>query len=381
MGGPGWMEIIPYVLFAFLFILAIVVAVFMIWPTRPHSDVGTKRLDAYIDTPDAATAVSQNPLARREYFGNGAPVGCPNDYGLADYYVASSGLSMYAGKKAKDYIYVKSITKVIKAGARLVDLHIYDVNKKPVVGYADQYGKMRSRNTISFEKCCIAIANAAFSDDTPGSRNPFILSLMFHTHRSKLMKSCADTLKVTLARFMLNMKYGHGRLRSTIPICDLMGKLIILSGPETDNTEMAELANMVWGRSNLRRVDYTTAAQTYTVEDDRDFNREKITLVVPDIKNDTLTNGSAEVCHLNGCQWVAMNYGSFELKDTDPMNMYIGKFGESPFVLKPESLRKKIVPVVNVIRQDPALALRPMQQDTDIMPLSVAPVSTSRVNG
>jgi hypothetical protein len=369
---------ILYISGAVLVVIAVAIGIFIIWPTKPDPEEGTRRLDAYLDTPSAT--LIDDPSGKKEHFGSGSPIGCPNNYSLCDYYMASSGLSMYSGKSAKDYIYSESISKVVKAGARLVDLHIYDVDKKPVVGYANAKGTMYSYNTIPFEECCLAIANTAFSEETPGSRNPFVLSLMFHTHASKIMKSCADTLKTTLVRFMLNMKYGYGRLLSTAPICDLMGSLIIVTGPETDNTAMAELANMVWGRSHLRRVEYTKAAQTYTVEDDKEYNRLNITLVVPDEDKKELTNGSAEVCHMNGCQWVAMNYGSFELKDKDPMNMYIGKFSESPFVLKPQPLRKKIVPEVKVVQQDPALALRPLKKDTPIMNLSIAPVSTSRLN-
>jgi hypothetical protein len=380
------MQNILYITGGIIAVLAIVVVLFLIYPIKPSPEVGTSRLDAYIDTPSAALVDDT-----KERFGSGSPIGCPNDYTLCDYYMASSGLSMYAGKTMKDNIYSESISKVIKAGARLVDLNVYDVNKKPVVGYANpKTGVMYSLNTIPFEECCLAIANTAFAEDTTGSRNPFVLSLKIHTPKSKsekgagdIMKSCADILKSTLVRFMLPLKYSTtGRNLAVEPICKLMGKLIIVSGPETDGTAMAELVNMVWGRSNLRRVELTKSKQTYTPEEDKEFNRLGITLVVPDEDSTVLTNQGADICMDNyGCQWVAMNYGSFTLSDTDPMTSYINRFSESPFVLKPEPMRKKIVEPPKVVPQDPGLALRPMEMQTSIMPLSIRPQESGRTMG
>lgn len=314
----------------------------------------------------------------KETFGSGSPIGCPNDYALCDYYMASSALSVYGGNTAYAYIKVENISEVIKSGARLVDLHIYVVDKKPVVGYASKKEKkMYSYNTIPFEECCLAIANTAFAAETTGSRNPFVLSLMFHTESPRIMTMCADILKSTLVRFMLGLDYSSSKRDLAIePVCNLMGKLIVISGPETVGSEMSELVNMVWGQSSLRRVTYKEAAQTYTPEEDTDFNRRKITLVVPAQGETSLKNNKAEICFGYGCQWVAMNYSSVD----KGLDLYVGKFLESPFALKPEPLRHKVVEEKPVIQQDPALALGPKQLDTPIMSARIEPVKSHRTH-
>jgi len=345
----------------FLSIVAVISATFP-YPMNPAA--GTQNLDAY------------NP---RESFGNGAPVGCPNDFTLCDYHMASSSMSVYAGKSAYDYIYSTSLTKVILGGARLVDLHVYKVDKKPVVGYADsKTNKMYSYNTIPFEECCLAIANTAFAADTTGSKNPFVLSLMFHTDSNTTMTDCAEVLKTTLRKFMLPSEYSYSRKDLAVePVCNLMGKLIVVSGKQTKGNGMEEMVNMTWGTGSLRRVSFTEATQTYDAQGDTDYNRRKITMVVPDDDATDLTNKKAELCFAYGCQWVAMNYGSLD----GAMETYLGMFLESPLALKPEPLRFKAVKELPVTIQDPALALGRKTINTPILQATIDPVSSYRIQG
>jgi hypothetical protein len=314
----------------------------------------------------------------KEPFGSGSPIGCPNDYALCDYYMASSALSVYGGNTAYAYIKADTIKATIKEkGARLVDLNIYNVKDKPVVGYASKNLAMYSYNTIPFEECCLAIANSAFADDTPGGKNPFVLSLMFHTTDSNIITACADILKSTLVRFMLGKEYSSSN-RDPIdlaiePVCNLMGKIIIVSGPETEGTQISELVNMVWGKSSLRRMTYKQASQTYTPEEDTEYNTRKITLVVPDDNMTDLKNKKAEICFIRGCQWVAMNYGSIDTA----LDLYAGKFKESPFALKPEPLRHKVVMEKEVVPQDPALALGTKTTETRMGTITIGPVHSS----
>jgi hypothetical protein len=330
------------------------------YPFKPA--VGTHNLDAYAG------------------IGNGAPIGCPNDFTLGDYYMASSGMSVYAGKSAYDYVYSKSVSSVMKGGARLVDLHVYEVNKKPVVGYADsKTKKMYSYNTVPFEECCLAIANTAFDIGTPGSKNPFVLSIMFHTQSNTLMTDCAEVLKTTLRKFMLPSEYSYSRKDLAIePVCKLMGKLIVVSGKETKGNGMEEMVNMTWGTGSLRRVSFTQATQTYDAQGDTDYNRRKITMVVPDDDKTDLTNKNAELCFAYGCQWVAMNYGDPGVQG-GPMDTYVGKFMESPFALKPEPLRFKAVKEIPVTIQDPALAIGPKSIETPILSATIRPIDSPNI--
>ena len=193
---------------------------------RPSDVAGTKNIDTVID------AMGVIPPSKREYFAN-APVGCPSDRVMCDYMVAASANSIYANKDAEDYTYASAVKKVIKAGARVVDLNIYDVEGVPTAGLTDSsYKRLYSYNGVKLEECCIEIANTAFADDTPGNKNPFVLSLKFHSTDNAFMTKCADVLKKTLSRFLLDVPYTYQKKNISLePVCNLLGKIIVAKTP------------------------------------------------------------------------------------------------------------------------------------------------------
>lgn len=266
------------------------------------------------------------------------PIGCPNSNVLCDYYMASSGYTVVPSTTVNTYVSTDAITQVIKGGARLIEWDVYAVNGNPVVGLADAKTlKMTTYNTLKFEDCCVTLGNAAFNSAvTTGYGNPFVLSLVFHTADNKIVTQCADIMKNTLRKFMLNSEYSYQRKNLGVePICSLMGKLIVVSGENTKGNGMDELVNMSWVSSNMRRLTYTQASQTYDHDELIEFNKRNITLVVPDMNSTTISNGNPEICFAYGCQWVAMSYGSLD----NAMEVYTGEFLDSSFAIKPDVLR------------------------------------------
>ena len=296
-----------------------------------------------------------------------APLTCPSDKLLTDYTVAGSAYSVLGGKTVYDYVSAASISKVIEGGARIVELHVYDVDKNPVVGIADEKTKkMLTYNTIGFEECCIVVGNSAFK--TP---SPFILSLVFHTEDNLVINKCADILKNTLRKFMLDSSYSYQRKNLALePACNLLGRLIIVSGEKHKGNGMDELVNLSWSSSLCRRLTYTQVSQTYDDEELINYNRRNITLVVPDMTNTNITNKNPEICFTYGCQWVLMNYGSID----DGMEVYVGKFGENSFVLKPEELRYKPVKYKAPPVQDPNVSFQPKRMQTPLFDFTVGSV-------
>jgi len=287
-----------------------------------------------------------------------SPLGCPNNYALTDYYVASSGASILPGNTLYTYLTTETLTKVVKAGARLIELFVYDVDKNPVVGLASKTTKkMITYNTLSFEDCCVALANSMFSPDVAiGYKDPFVLSLVLETSDNAVLTRCAEIMKMTLRKFMLPSEYSYQRKNIAIePICDFQGKLIIVSGENIKGNGMDELVNMSWVSSNMRRLTYTQASQTYDMEELVEFNKRNITLVVPDLDTTTFSNKNPEICYSFGCQWVAMNYGSLD----NAMEIYTGKFLDNSFALKPDVLRYKPLTYSDPKPQDPAVSFQP----------------------
>ena len=295
-----------------------------------------------------------------------APVGCPNKYRLCDYYAASSSYSVFPGAQIYDYVSDSILPLVIKAGPRLVELDVYsDDQDKPVVGLKNQkLGVDYAYNTVPFEACCVSIINNAFSSIvTPVSSDPFILSLVFHTDKTPVINACAEILKTTCRSHMLDSEYSYTRKNLAIePVCNLQNKLIIVSGDAMKGTLMEELVNMSWNTSHLRRLTYTQASQTHDHEELINYNRNHITMVVPDIGDD-LVNVNPQILFTYGCQWNLMNYGSVD----SMMEIYIGEFQENSLLLKPAPLRPlKPKKYKKPTLPDPSVSFQPMQKTTPI---------------
>jgi len=295
-----------------------------------------------------------------------APLGCPTTYRLCDYYTASSSYSVFPGAQIYDYVSDSILPLVIKAGPRLVELDVYsDDQEKPVVGLKNQkLGVDYAYNTVSFEACCVSIINNAFNPVvTPVSSDPFILSLVFHTDKTTVINACAEILKTTCRSHMLDSEYSYTRKNLAVePVCNLQNKLIIVSGDAMKGTLMEELVNMSWNTSHLRRLTYTQASQTHDHEELINFNRNHITMVVPDIGDD-LVNVNPQILFTYGCQWNLMNYGSVD----SMMELYIGEFQENSFLLKPAPLRPlKPKKYKKPTLPDPSVSFQPMQKTTPI---------------
>jgi hypothetical protein len=303
-----------------------------------------------------------------------APLGCPTtptNMRLCDYYMASSSYSLYPGSKVYDYISDSILPLVIKAGPRLVELDIYDDGYgKPVVGLKNQkLGTDYAYNTVPFEACCVSIVNTAFNSITsPVSSDPFILSLVFHTNKTTTINACAEILKTTCRSFMLDSTYSYQRKNLAVePICNLQRKLVIVSGGAMKGTLMEELVNLSWSTSNLRRLTYLEASQTYDHEELISHNRNRITMVVPDIGSD-LTNYNPQILFTYGCQWIMMNYGSVD----SMMELYISEFQENSLVLKPQALRALVPKKYKTpVEPDPKVSFQPMQKISPIYNVTV----------
>jgi len=302
-----------------------------------------------------------------------APLGCPTtpSYRLCDYYMASSAYSLFPGSKIYDYITDSVIPPLMKSGPRLVELDIYsDDAGNPVVGLKNQaLGTDYAYNTVSFEACCVALANNAFNSvSCPVASDPFVLSLVFHTEKTTVLNACAQILKDTCHAFLLDSSYSYQRKNLAVePVCNLQSKLIIVSGPETKGTLMEELVNLSWGTSHLRRLTYKQASQTQDSDELINNNRNNITMVVPDIGAD-LVNVNPQILLTYGCQWTLMNYGSVD----SAMEVYIGEFQENSLVLKPEPLRALAVKkYAQPVLPDPAVSFQPMQKTSPIYTITV----------
>jgi hypothetical protein len=320
-----------------------------------------------------ALAAAKPNFAAYEKVTKLAPLGCPQTpaYRLCDFYTAASSYSVFPGAKIYDYVSDQIIPLVVKSGARMIELDVYDDGSgKPVVGLKNQnLGTDYAYNTVPFEACCVALANTAFNSVTsPVSSDPFILSLVFHTKNTPVLNACSEILKTTCRPYLLDAEYGYQRRNLVVePVCNLQRKIVLVSGSEVKGTLMEELINISWATSHLRRLTYTQASQPHDQDELINHNRSHITMVVPDIGDD-LVNFNPQILFSYGCQWIMMNYGSVDTA----MENYIGEFQENSLVLKPAPLRplrpkkykKPALP-------DPSVSFQPMQKTTPIYDVTI----------
>lgn len=302
-----------------------------------------------------------------------APLGCPQpqEYRLCDFYLASSSYSVFPGAEVYDYVSDKILPLAIKAGVRLIELDIYsDINDQPVVGLKNQkLGVDYAYNTVPLEACCVSIANNAFNSiSSPVNTDPFVLSLVFQTQKTKTINAAAEILKTTCRAHMLDETFSYQRKNLALEsICALQNKLVVVSGGPIKGTLMEELTNMSWSTSHLRRMTYTQASQPHDQNELIDYNRNNITMVVPDISED-LVNNNPQILFTFGCQWIMMNYGSID----NMMEIYIGEFQQNSVVLKPAALRPlKTKKYKKPTMPDPNVSFQPMKHKSPIYEVQI----------
>jgi hypothetical protein len=188
-------------------------------------------------------------------------------------------------KRVADY-YVAGTTDLSEAmtgGKRLLELHVgSDMQDRAVLLPSEE----------KFEPACVALLNKVFD-----SRDPFILSLVFHTDTTVTLNAVAKSLRETVHRHLVPPTPELAE----VPLDSLAGKLILVSGPETRGTEMESLVTLSWGDSGLRRLDYARALHPRDPEELREFAAHHLVLVVKD-RSKNVYAGDNEIV-ASGCQW------------------------------------------------------------------------------
>ena len=150
-------------------------------------------------------------------------------------------------------------------------------------------------DNISFDSCCVDIANDAFP-----SKDPLILSLVVHTTKNIVLDRMADTLKTTVRKHLLADKDDS---LQTNPIDSFADKLLIVSGGPIQGTKFEDLVNMSWSNSNLRRLTFHQAVHPRDEDELIQYNKDSVTMVAPQPEVKTPLANPQRPKAL-GCQWL-----------------------------------------------------------------------------
>jgi hypothetical protein len=292
-----------------------------------------------------------------------------------------------SGYQFLDYLSTDMVKKVMQCGCRYLEFQLFSnsfgADSTPVVSCGFRTGEWKlALNTINFEDVLQTIADNAFrvfdgTDGTPNNQDPLFISLDLKNNYNYLVNNQIQKLfSKYLATYLLDPSYNYQAKNIALTrLRDLMGKVIILSSDGYQGSSLEEIINYSWNYPKLKRLHYTavddefegktpsptlpsstsssistsTSTSTSKLQTDVDktksiieynelkkFNMSGLTIVVPQKEGDFLTkNFDATNAWELGCQFVCMNFQKIDKN----MDIYVNKFKNKAFVLKPKSLR------------------------------------------
>lgn len=266
-------------------------------------------------------------------------------HNLRDYYIKTAFNACLSGEVKNDFVNICALKSVIKQGARCLDFEIYSLNDRPVIAASsvDDYYTKGTYNSVDFGEAINIISNYAFSGGTcPNPGDPLLLNFRIMSNNQKIYKIMADEIYNQLENRILGKDYSYennGRNLGTVPLKELMGKVIIMadrSNPLFEQTPLDEYVNFASGSVFLRSYSYSQVKNTQDTSELIEYNKKNMSIVRPDL-SDTAANPSAALAMNYGCQMVGMSFQDFD----DYMEYYSLFFDKSgsAFVLKPENLR------------------------------------------
>jgi hypothetical protein len=270
------------------------------------------------------------------------------NYKLNDFYIASSYKSYLPCTNYMDYASIESIQRILFYGGRHIDIDIMNYGfgcNNLVVCAGREKGNWHYTTSLQLEKTLEFISKYAFGKEVPNGGDPLFLSLNFNTwYNNDAFDECAALIKKFFLRKLLPIEYGYKGRESKINICsipikNILDKIVIICNDNVENTDMDELVNM--GSSdygNIRTVTHKEILDCKDIKEFRDFNKTYMTKVVPSFEGRMKRNYNYLLPFYLGCQFICMNY-------TEPdqwMKLYVNTFSEYSFVLKPYKLRHQL---------------------------------------
>jgi len=325
----------------------------------------------------------------------GAPI-------LAEFFVMTSGRTCVVSTQYDGYMSPYMIAIALTGGARCLDFDIsskdYSKDSIPIVTISrDRDNRNLQRNFVLFEDCLQTIMKYWFGTNSvvgnAQNREPLFIHLNL---RRSLTTKCMDNLAKLLYYYfneymgehLLPSEFHHSMVNiGSLPICMLFNRIIIMvnSPFRAPSVVLDPLINCYFGvdapNKYFKETDWSTVKnESNPRENYVSFNRKKLTYVETSFHpyqaiSNTLkpgegglsgnigatytTSDSMNTLILNkqtinnlpivpfqyGCQFVAMNYQDL---DSD-MELYLGFFRNSSFLLKPKILRREPLPVTTPV--------------------------------
>jgi hypothetical protein len=271
---------------------------------------------------------------------------------LRDFYIKTAYNCCASGQFKSDYVSMCALQNAIKQGVRCLDFDIFCIDNIPVVGVSsiDIVGIKQSYNSIPISQVLKEINSIAFSETAgicPNPKDPLLLHFRIKTNNVNILNILASEIAENLGDKLLPIEYMrecNGTNITKRPIKDFMGKVVIMvEKNSTDNSmpllyqskNMWELTNVTTNSVFIHESRYMDIKNSNDVETITNFNKQNMTLVLPDLSVSN-ANYISTVPQALGCQLMAMNFQNVDQNLLTYNEIFEKK--ESAFVPKPDEL-------------------------------------------
>jgi hypothetical protein len=219
-------------------------------------------------------------------------------------------------------------------------------------------GVKQSYNALSISDVLNAINTYAFSEVKiptdgkdqrycPNPKDPLLLHFRLKTNKVKVLTQLASQIYESLGDKLLPIEYGreyNGKNLIKLPISTFLGKVVIMVEKSNSSQGMPilyqskilwELTNVTTNSAFIHEQFFSDIKNTTDPKDIIEFNRQHMTLVVPDMAEYDI-NYIYTVPQVLGCQLMAMSFQNHD-QNLLTYNDLFEKEG-SAFVPKPDSL-------------------------------------------
>ena len=286
---------------------------------------------------------------------------------IRDFYIKTAYNCCASGNFKSDYVSMCALYNVIAQGCRCLDFEIYCLNDTPVVAVSsiDQIGVKQSYNFLNAADVLEAVNNYAFNGNVlpsildgeklqrfcPNPSDPMFLHFRLKTNNVGVINQLAAIIAKKFESKLLPIQFmreANGKNMTKTPIKDLVdnvnGKVVIMVEKNSNtggmpilyqSANMWELTNITTNSVYIHEKRFTDIKNTNSPKEVVDFNRQNMTIVLPDL-NENNTNYIYVVPRMLGCQFIAMNF-----QNTDQNLISYNKFFDNSkcaFVPRPAEL-------------------------------------------
>jgi|TARA_Y100000389_G_scaffold175175_1_gene185737 hypothetical protein len=284
----------------------------------------------------------------------------PNKSLIKNYYIKTAYNACCGDGYKNNFVNICALEKCIQVGARCLDFEIYSYNGEPIVAAstANNNSIKETYNYIKLTELFDILSNRSFDETyTDCAYDPMFLHFRIMSENKVIYDKFGDYIEKHLKNNKDNLvdinKYNYKFTDHNVFLQEHLGKkhfsqrFIImvhtLHVPILDNSKLAKYVHIRSGSNALKllRYEQVVAAGRNNPMMIDDSHRNLI-IVLPNLDN-SLENFDPLLPLNNGCQFVGMKFQNIDNNLVGYFKMFTDK-GKHSFVLKPNDLRKDIIP-------------------------------------